>query len=101
MPRSVDELESLHDEFNLADSAAAEFHVTLKRFVTDDIAFDSAFDAGDFVQQVRRGASRINKRLMLPEKFVGQLAVAGHAARLDQSQAFPGLTESPIIMGHA
>src|SRR5437870_11433047 len=54
MPRSVDKLERLHNEFDFANSAAAKLDVALQFILPDDIAFNSSFDIGDLVQQIGR-----------------------------------------------
>src|SRR5207248_4918164 len=66
MTRSVDKLQSLHDEFDLANASAAKFHVAFQIFCADYVALDAPLDTSDFVPQVGRRAFRVNERLMLP-----------------------------------
>src|SRR5439155_26327921 len=101
MTRSVDKLQSLHDEFDLANPSASKLHVAFQLIRADDVALDAPLDTGDFVQQVGRCAFGVNERLMLPQKFVSQLAAAADSARLDQRKAFPGFAEPGIIIFHA
>src|SRR6266567_3721424 len=101
MSRSVDKLQGLHDEFDLANSAASKFHIAFELVRADDVALDAPFDTGDLIQQIGRCAPGINKRLMLPQEFVSQLAAAADSARLDQRKTFPGFAEPRIIVFHA
>ena len=101
VPRSVQKLERLHDKFDLANPAGAQFDVPLDVFVPDDVALDPSFDRGDFVEQIRRRALGINERLMLAEKFVGEFATAANPARFDQREPFPGFAETRVIVFHA
>src|SRR6266542_4404448 len=93
MPRSVDKLQGLHDEFDFANTAAPKFHVAFQLVLADDVAFNTPLDTGNFVQQIGRGALGINERLMLPQEFVSQLAAAPDSTCLDQRKTFPGLGE--------
>ena len=93
MPRSVDKLQGLHDELDLANTAAPQFHVAFELVRADYVALDAPLDAGNFIQQIGRCAPGINKRLMLPQEFVSQLAAAADSARLDQRKTFPGFAE--------
>src|SRR4029077_12726346 len=101
MARSVDKLQGLHDEFDLANSSASKFHVAFQLVRADYIALDAPLDTGDFVQQVGRRTFGVNKRMMLPQKFVSQVAAAADSARLDQRKTFPGFAEPGIIIFHA
>src|SRR6266536_4464582 len=101
MPCSVDKLERLHDEFDLANAAASKFHVAFELVCADDVALDAPLNARNFIQQIGRCASGINERLMLPQEFVSQLTAAADSARLDQRKTFPGFAESGIIIFHA
>src|SRR5262252_6809484 len=101
MTRSVDELERLHNEFDLANAAAPKFHVALELVRPDNVALDALLDTGDFIQQIGRDAFRVNERLVLPQEFIGQFAAAADSARLDQRQAFPGFAKPGIIIFHA
>src|SRR4029453_15630692 len=97
----MDQLQCLYDEFDFANTAAAEFYIPFEFVDADDVAFDAPFDAGNFVQQIGRRAPRINKRLMLPQEFVSQLAAAADSASLDQRKTFPGFAKAGIIIFHA
>ena len=101
VPRAMQKLQRLHHELDLANPARAQFHVAPDIFVADDVALDPPFDAPDFLQDIPGRALGKNERLMLPEKFVGQLAAAGDAARFDQRQPFPGLAKPGVIIFHA
>src|SRR5256885_2695664 len=70
MSPAMNELKCLDDEFNFANSAAAELQIAINCIRPRHIAFDSSLDARDLVQQSRRWAPRINKGLMLTKKFV-------------------------------
>ena len=78
---AMDELQRLYHEFDFPNAAASEFDVSVQVF--GRIVFDPALDAGNFVEQIRGGASRIDKWLMLAQKFVGQFPTAGDAAGFD------------------
>src|SRR5438067_10692592 len=99
--RAMQELKRLHYELDLANPARAQFHVAPDIFVADDIALDPPFDTADFFQDIAGGTPWKNERLMLPEKFVGQLAAAGDAARLGQRQPLPCFAKPGIIIFHA
>src|SRR4029453_11805415 len=101
MTRSVDKLQGLHDEFDLANTATSKFHVAFQFVRAHDVALDAPFDTGDFIQQIRRRAFGVNKRMMLPQKFVGQFPAAADSARLDQRKTFPGFAEAGVIIFHA
>ena len=101
VPRSVDKLQRLYNEFDFANTTAAKFDVPLQFALSDDIAFDSPFDIGDLVQQIRRRTFRVNERLMLPQEFVSELATARNSPSLNQRQPFPSFAESTIIVLHA
>ena len=79
----MNKLQRLHNKFDLANSAASEFDVALQLIHADDIAFDPSFDARNFVEKIGRRALWINKRLMLPQEFVGELLTAGNSASFD------------------
>ena len=83
MPRSVDELQGLHDELDLPNTAAPKFYVAFELVRTNYVALDAPLDTGNFIQQIGRCAPGINKRLMLSQEFVSQLAAAADSARLD------------------
>ena len=99
--RAMQKLQRLDHKLNLANPARAQFHVAPDIFVADDIALDPPFDAADFFQDIPGRTLWKNERLMLPEKFVGQLAAAGDAARLGQRQPLPCLAKAGIIIFHA
>src|SRR5437764_13685065 len=101
MTRSVDKLQSLHDEFDLANPSASKLHVAFQLIRADDVALDAPLDAGDFGQQVGRCAFGVNERLMLPQEFVSQLAAAADSARRDQRTAVAGFAEPGIMIFHA
>src|SRR5512138_3080291 len=61
MTRSMNKLQSLHDEFDLANTAASKFHVPVQLVLADDVALDAPLDAGDLIQQIRRRAPGVNK----------------------------------------
>src|SRR5690242_7524606 len=95
----MDELECLNYEFNFTDASAPEFHVSLQIF--GFVLLDPALDCRDFIEQVRRGTARINKRLMLTKELVGQLPAAGDPARLDQGDPFPRFAKACVVILHA
>src|SRR6266568_4595145 len=101
MSAAMNELQRLHHEFDLADSAPAKFNVPFQAVRSGDVALDSSFDLCDFVEQVRCWAARINERLMLAQKFVSQLAIAGDSPRFDQGNPFTGFAETGVIIFHA
>ena len=101
VPRSVDKLQRLHNEFNFANTTATKFNIPLQFALSYDIPLDSSFDIGDLVQQIRRRTFRVNERLMLPQEFVSELATASNSSSLDQRQAFPSFPEPTIIVLHA
>src|SRR4030095_1928607 len=49
MTRSVDKLQGLHDEFDLANTATSKFHVAFQFVRAHDVALDAPFDTGDFI----------------------------------------------------
>ena len=99
--RPVQELEGLHDKFDLPNPARAQLDVSPDFFVTNDVPLDPSLDCGNFVEQIRRRAPGINKGLVLPKKFVGELATAANPPRLDQRETFPGFAKPRIIVLHA
>src|ERR1051326_9068795 len=101
MPRSMRELQRLHDEFDFANTADTELDIPMQLVGSNYIAFDAALNVGDLLQQVRRGALGIDKRLMLSQEFVRQFTAASDAPRLDECEALPGLAEAGIIIFHA
>ena len=100
MTRSMDNLQGLYDEFDLANAAASKFHVALQLVRADNVALNASLDAGDFIQQIGRRAFGVNKRLMLAQEFVSQFAAAADSTRLDQRKTFPGFAEPGIIIFH-
>src|SRR5438552_18795208 len=62
---------------------------------------NSCFDICDFFERVPCWAARINERLMLAQKFVSQLAIAGDSPRFDQRNSLPGFAETRVIIFHA
>src|SRR5947209_3057548 len=81
MPSAVDKLQSLDDELDFANTAAAEFDVPLQIF--RGVLLDPALDSRNLIQQIRRRAARVDKRLMLTQEFVRELETAGNPARFD------------------
>src|SRR5262249_39197549 len=68
--RSMDKLQCLHDEFDLANTTASKLYVALELVRPDYVALDAPLDTGNFIQQIGRRAFRVNKRLMLSQEFV-------------------------------
>src|SRR6266478_3496622 len=101
MTGCMDQLQCLHDEFDVANAAPAKFDVTLQVFRSNEIALDALLDVSNFVQQFGSRAFRINKWLMLSQEFVGQFAAASDAACLNKCQPFPSFTEPSVIIFHA
>src|SRR5215475_13647597 len=101
MTCSVDKLQCLDNEFDLANTAASKFHVTFELICTDYITLDALLDVGDFIKQIRRRTFGVNKGLMLPQEFVSQFLAAADSTRLDQRKTFPSFTEAGIIIFHA
>src|SRR5262249_19775361 len=101
MPGSIDELQCLHNEFDFANAADAKLDVAVKLLLSHYIAFDAALNVSDLLEQIGRRTLRINKRLMLPQEFICQLAAAGDASPLDEREALPCFAETGIIIFHA
>src|SRR4029453_12369413 len=101
MLRAVDKLKCLHDEFDLANAAPSQLDVALEIVGSDHVALDASLDVGDLIEQIGRRTFGINKRLMLPQEFISQLATAGDSACFNQSQALPGFAETGIVIFHA
>src|SRR6266404_351807 len=99
MATTMNELKCLHDELDLANAAASELHVAHE--VSGHVLLDTPLDFRDLVQQIRRGTSWVNKRLMLPQKLVSELTASRDAARFYQSDSLPGFTETRIVIFHA
>src|SRR5947208_2806753 len=59
--RAVNKLERLHDKFDLANAAGAQLDVAAEILLAHDISLDASLDAGDLVEQIRRGTARINE----------------------------------------
>ena len=95
------QLQRLHDEFDVANAAAPKFYIALQLFRSNKVAFDTVLDACNLIQQIGRRAFRINKRLVLSQKFVSQLAAAGDFPCLDQREPFPRFAKSAVIIFHA
>src|SRR6202171_6315652 len=98
---SVNELQCLHDKFDLANPAGANLDVAAEILLSHDIALDAPLDAGDLVEQIGRGTARINERLMLPQEFVRKLATAADSSGLDQCQSLPSFAKAAVVMLHA
>src|SRR4029077_7214476 len=99
--RAVDELERLDNKFDFANATCAELDVPFQVLLSNHVAFDPAFDAGDFVQQIGRRTSWVNEGLELTKKFVAELTAAAHRARFDQGQALPCLAKARVVIFHA
>ena len=97
----MNELQRLHDEFDFTNSATPKFNVSVQFILSESVVFDPSFDVSDFVQQIRRRATRINERLVLTQEFVGQLATACDSPRFDQCDPFPRFTKAGVIIFHA
>src|ERR1700736_3345899 len=100
MARAVNELKRLHDKFDLANATRAQLDVAAEILLSHDIALDASLDAGDLVEQIGRGTTRINERLMLPQEFVRKLAAAADSAGLDQCQPLPRFAKAAVVMLH-
>src|SRR5437667_227209 len=72
-----------HDEFDFANAADAKLDVAMELVRSNYIALNAALYVGDLLEEIGRCALRINKRLMLPQEFICQLATAGDASRFD------------------
>jgi len=81
--RAMDKLECLHDELDFANSTATKLDVMLQLVRAHNVALDPPLDARDFVEKIRCWATRVNKGLVLSQKFVSQFAAATDAARFD------------------
>ena len=69
--------------------------------LSNHVAFDPAFDAGDFVEHIGRRTSWINEGLKLTKKFVAELTAAADRARFDQGQALPRFAKASVVIFHA
>src|SRR6266536_5350796 len=83
IPRSMDQLQRLYDEFDVANTAASKFHVAFQLCRSNNVALDAVLDVRNFIQQIACRAFWINKGLMLPREFVGQLTATSDSACLD------------------
>src|ERR1041384_5097038 len=101
VPCAVDELKRLHDEFDFPDPPATEFDIASKPAGADDVTFNPRFDLCDLTQHIGRRALWIDERLEPVQKFVGQFAAAGHAARLDERESLPCFAKTAVVMLHA
>src|SRR2546423_2042507 len=101
MTRSVDNLQRLHDEFDIANAAASQFYIAFQFSRANDVAFDAMLDFCNLLQQVRCGVLWIDKGLMQPQEIVRQLAAAGDSASFDEGDALPGFAKSSIVIFHA
>ena len=98
MTRAVQQLQRLHDEFDLANAAGPELDVPLQILVADDVALDPSLDRRDLIEQLRRCAFRIDERLMFAQEIVGKFFAAGDAARFDQREALPRFAEPAVVI---
>src|SRR5215469_12914118 len=94
MTRTMDKLQGLHDEFDLANTAAPKFYVAFQLFGSDHVAFDAVLDVRDLCQQIGSCAFWVNERLMQSQKIICQLTTAGDSAGLDERNAFPRFAEA-------
>src|SRR5436190_13604881 len=101
MPCSMQELECLNDKFDFTNPACAQLDVLPDVFIANDVPLDPSFDRGNLLKQIRRRTLRINERLMLAEKFVGELATAANPSCFDERKPFPGFAETSIVIFHA
>src|ERR1043166_2557306 len=99
--RAVDKLERLDNKFDFANATRAELDVPFQVLLSNHVAFDPAFDAGDFVQQIGRRTSWVNEGLELTKTFVAELTAAAHHARFDQGQTLPRLAKASVVILHA
>src|SRR5581483_7428797 len=101
MPGSVNKLQGLDNKFDVANTAAPKLYVAFEVVRANDIALNTLFDVGNFIQQVSSRAPGINKRLVLTQEFVSQLTATGDSTGLDKGETFPGFTEPGVIIFHA
>src|SRR5215813_3191527 len=97
----MDELQRLHDELDVPNTALPKFYIALQSIRPNHVALDSVFDVRDLLEQIWRCTPGVNERLMQSQKIVSQLAAAGYSARLDKRDTFPRFTEPSVIVFHA
>src|SRR5205809_6832791 len=101
MTRSMDQLQRLHNEFDVANAAAPEFYVALELFCPNDVALNAMLDARNLIQQIGTGALWVNERLMLLQEYVTDLTASGDSARSGERKQFPRFAEPSVTIFHA
>src|SRR2546430_6576289 len=101
MAPAVNKLQRLDNEFDFANSTAPKFNVPVQFVGRQSIAFYSSLDRCYFVEQIRSRTSGVDERLMLTEKFVGQLAITCDSTRFDQCNSLPSFAKTGIVIFHA
>src|SRR5205823_12573920 len=101
MTRSMDQLQRLHNEFDVANAAAPEFYVALELFCPNDVALNAMLDARNLIQQIGAGALGVNERLMLPQEYVSDLTATGDSACVDARKPLPRSAEPSGLICHA
>src|SRR5438552_10984628 len=98
MTRSMDQLQRLHNEFDVTNAAAPEFYVALELLCSNDVALNAMLDTRNLIQQIGVGALWVNERLMLPQEFVSELTATGDSACFDERKPFPSFAEPSVII---
>ena len=94
----VEELDSLGDEFDLPNPAAAQLDVPINFAGLDHFVLGALLHLGDFAHAAFGQRARVAKGLNHFDKLGGQRGIAGYAAGFAEHHALPGLTPLRIIV---
>src|SRR5262245_40870460 len=101
MSRSMQELKRLNHKFDFTNPPGPQFNVSFDVLVANDIPLDPTLDCRNFIQQITSRTLRINKRLMLAEEFVSELATSADATCFYERKALPCFAKTGIVILHA
>src|SRR5262245_53928188 len=90
-------LESLDDQFDFADAAASEFHVSIALPTGQNLLVDARFHLANLAEDAGIKQRRVYIRSGHLEKPTSQIPASGDRPGLQQGQAFPRSQTRTVI----
>ena len=96
--RSPQHLEGLHNEFNFADAADAEFHMARELSFAHHFLLNAFLQDAYLLNDVAAGVARVGKVLNHPGERGPNGGIARDGPRLDQRHPFPRFAKLGVVI---
>src|SRR5215469_9758369 len=101
IPGPVQELQGLHNEFDLPNATESEFDIAMQVFGTHEVPLDPNFQVSDLFQKISRHGPRKNEGLEPVFELIEQLLIATDPAGFNEGHALPGFAVSGVVIFEA